>query len=110
MGEAMKACGGVFLTSAPVTIEWSASRASRFTPRKGPLIRIEQEVAWTPESVWAIRRRENFLPYRDSNSDPSVVQPVAIPAEPPRLSPLTCLQEDPGIVEASAVNMKVVTS
>jgi hypothetical protein len=32
---------------------------------------------WTPEPVWAIWRRENSSPYRDSNSDPSVVQSVA---------------------------------
>jgi hypothetical protein len=32
---------------------------------------------WTPEPVWTIWRSENFLPYRDSNSRPPVVQPVA---------------------------------
>jgi hypothetical protein len=32
---------------------------------------------WTSEPVWAIWRTENSWPYRDSNSDPSVVQPVA---------------------------------
>jgi hypothetical protein len=35
------------------------------------------EVGWTAEPVWTIWRGENSLPYRDSNSDPSVVQPVA---------------------------------
>jgi hypothetical protein len=31
----------------------------------------------TPEPVWTTWRRENSWPYRYSNSDPSVVQPVA---------------------------------
>jgi hypothetical protein len=31
----------------------------------------------TSEPVWTIWRRENSRPYRGSNSDPSVVQPVA---------------------------------
>jgi hypothetical protein len=31
----------------------------------------------TPEPVWMTWRRENDSPYRDSNSDPSVIQPVA---------------------------------
>jgi hypothetical protein len=30
-----------------------------------------------PEPVWMMLRKENSWPYRDSNSDPSVVQPVA---------------------------------
>jgi hypothetical protein len=34
------------------------------------------EVGWNPEPVWTTWRRENSWPYRDSNSDPSVVQPV----------------------------------
>jgi hypothetical protein len=37
---------------------------------------IEQEVGWTPEPVRTTWRRENSWPYWDSNSDPSVVQPV----------------------------------
>jgi hypothetical protein len=47
---------------------------------------------WTSEPVWTIWRRENSWPDRDSNSDPSVVQPVAsrytdyaIPAPDPRI-------------------------
>jgi hypothetical protein len=32
---------------------------------------------WAPEPVWTIRRSDHSLPYRDSNSEPSVVQPVA---------------------------------
>jgi hypothetical protein len=30
-----------------------------------------------PELVWTVWRRENFWPHRDSNTDPSVVQPLA---------------------------------
>jgi hypothetical protein len=32
---------------------------------------------WAPEPVRTMWRRENSWPYRDSNSDPSVVQPIA---------------------------------
>jgi hypothetical protein len=36
---------------------------------------------WAPEPVWTTWRRENSWPYRNSNSDPQVVQPdYAIPA------------------------------
>jgi hypothetical protein len=45
-------------------------------PRKEPLVSIEYEVECTPVPVWTTWRREKSLPYRDSNSDPSVVQPV----------------------------------
>jgi hypothetical protein len=46
-------------------------------PEKDPPVSIGQEVGWTPEPVWMMWRCENSRPYRDSNSDPSVVQPVA---------------------------------
>jgi hypothetical protein len=36
-----------------------------------------REVGWNPDPVWTILRTENSWPYRDSNSDPSVVEPVA---------------------------------
>jgi hypothetical protein len=48
-----------------------------FHPWKDPQVPIGQEVGWTSEPVWTIWRRKNSWPYRDSNSDPSVVQPVA---------------------------------
>jgi hypothetical protein len=56
---------------------------AKFTPRQlhtqgiEPPVRIWYEIGWTSEPVWAIWRGENPWPYRDSNSDPSVVQPVA---------------------------------
>jgi hypothetical protein len=80
---AMKAYGGVdvwiyvFLTSVLAGGEWSASRPGLFTPRER-----------TPGTNWIggwvgpraglddVEKR-NFLPLRDSNSDPSVVQLVA---------------------------------
>jgi hypothetical protein len=42
-----------------------------------PLVPIGWEVGWTPEPVWTTWRRENSWPYWDSNSVPSVTQPVA---------------------------------
>jgi hypothetical protein len=46
-------------------------------PGKEPSVPIGEEVRWTSEPVWTIWKRENSWPYRDSNSDLSVVQPVA---------------------------------
>jgi hypothetical protein len=54
-----------------------------FTPRplyptgKQFLVLIGYEAGWTPEPVWTMQRSENSWPYRDSNSDPSVIQSVA---------------------------------
>jgi hypothetical protein len=44
-------------------------------PRKQRPVPIEKEAGWVAEPVW--NTRENSRPYRDSNSDPSVVQSVA---------------------------------
>jgi hypothetical protein len=62
----------IFLTSALVGGEWSASRPGKFTPG----------THWT--GGWVGSRaglddveKRNSLPYLGSNSDPSVVQPVA---------------------------------
>jgi hypothetical protein len=53
----MKTYGGVdvqihiFLTSALVGGEWSASRPGRFTPGKEAPVTTGQEDGWTPEPV-----------------------------------------------------------
>jgi hypothetical protein len=47
------------------------------SPRKAPTAPIGNEVGCAPEPVWTTPKREDSCPYRDSNSDPSVVQPVA---------------------------------
>jgi hypothetical protein len=61
----------IFLTSALVEGEWSASRPSRFTPGESnprfPFDKLGGPQSWT----------EQHGPYRDSNFDPLVVQPVA---------------------------------
>jgi hypothetical protein len=44
---------------------------------KETTVPISWEVGWSPEPVWTIWRSYNSLPYRDSNSDLSVVHPVA---------------------------------
>jgi hypothetical protein len=64
-----------FLTSAIIGGEWSASSPCRFIS-KGKSPRYGHEAGWTTEPVWTIRSNI-FLPYRDSNSDPSVFQPAA---------------------------------
>jgi hypothetical protein len=79
----MKAYGGVgvhiqiFFTSALAGGEWSTSRPGRFTPgERAP--RTHWIGDWVdPEPVWTTWRIENSWPYRDSNSNTSVIQPVA---------------------------------
>jgi hypothetical protein len=46
-------------------------------PRENSPLRIGWEVRWTPEPVWTTWRKENSWTYRNSNSEPSVVQPAA---------------------------------
>jgi hypothetical protein len=46
-------------------------------PGKQAPVPIRQEAGWAAEPVWTTWGRENSSPYRDSNSDPSVVQPVS---------------------------------
>jgi hypothetical protein len=79
----------VFLTLALVGGKWSLSHSGHFTPGERAPVPIRQEAGCAPELIWTMWRRENSWPYRDSNSDPSVVQPVAsrytdyaIPAPP----------------------------
>jgi hypothetical protein len=72
----MKAYGGVdiqihvFLTSVLVVDEWSASRPDRFTPGER-----DAGTHWMGGWVGPRRHGENSCAY--SNSDSSVVQPVA---------------------------------
>jgi hypothetical protein len=75
----MKAYGGVdvlihiFLTSALVGGEWSASRSGRFTPGESNWIG-----GWVdPRAGLDDVEKRKFLTLRDSNSDPTAVQPVA---------------------------------
>jgi hypothetical protein len=42
-----------------------------------PPVPLEYEVGWTSEPVWTTWRRANSLLYRDSKSDPSLVQSIA---------------------------------
>jgi hypothetical protein len=57
--------------------EWSASLPGRFTPwERAPGTRWIGDW-WAPELVWTTWRRENSWPYRNLNSEPSVVQSVA---------------------------------
>jgi hypothetical protein len=63
-------------TSALAGDELSVHASVALPPAKDPPVPIGQEVGWTAEPIWTKWRRENPWPYRDSNSDPSVVQPV----------------------------------
>jgi hypothetical protein len=67
----------VFLTSPLLGSEWSASRPGRFAPR-GEVSSIHWIEGWVgPRTdLDGVERRKSY-PYRDSNSDPSAVQPVA---------------------------------
>jgi hypothetical protein len=66
-----------FLTSALVGGEWSASRFCRFTPgERAPC--THWIGGWVnPRAVLDNVEKRNSWPHRDTNSDPSVVQPVA---------------------------------
>jgi hypothetical protein len=67
MGERMY--GSTFLELG-TSSKWAVSfTLRRFTTEEGG--------ADAPEWFWTLWRRENSWPYRDSYSDPSVVQPVA---------------------------------
>jgi hypothetical protein len=63
----------IFLTWALVEGELSASRPDHFTHP----VPSGQEASSAPEPVWLAWKGENSCPYRDSNSNPSAIQPVA---------------------------------
>jgi hypothetical protein len=65
-----------FLNSALVGGEWSASRPGRFTPGESAP-GTHSIGGWVNPKSRSGRCGENSWPHRDSNSDPSVVQPVA---------------------------------
>jgi hypothetical protein len=48
----------VFLISAIVEGEWSASRLGRSTLGEESPVLIEKEIGWAPEPVWKTWRRE----------------------------------------------------
>jgi hypothetical protein len=79
----MKTYGGVdvqthnFLTSALIEGEWSASRHGRFTALGKSLRYLLDRRLGGPQRQCGRRGEEkNSWNYRDSNSDPSVVQPI----------------------------------
>jgi hypothetical protein len=60
-----------------ISWRWSASRPCCFSPQgKSPRYPLDRSWVAT-EPVYTTWRRNNCWPYRESNSDPSVVQPVA---------------------------------
>jgi hypothetical protein len=71
----MDVCSHVFFTSALVASEWLASQPSCFAPGTHCI------GGWVAPSASldAVERRKSCL-HRDSNSDVSAVQPVAVPA------------------------------
>jgi hypothetical protein len=79
----MKTYGGVdiliqvYFTSAVVGSEWSVSCPGHFTPTE--INRVTHLIGgWVgPEISLDYMKRRKSYPYRVSNSDPSVVQPVA---------------------------------
>jgi hypothetical protein len=67
----------VFLTSALVGREWSVSCPGRFTPgERTPGTHWIGGWVSSRASLYDVEKRK-YLPYRDSNSKPSVVKPAA---------------------------------
>jgi hypothetical protein len=79
----MKAYGGmdvyihIFLTSAEVGGEWSVSRHCCFTPWERAPITLSIGGWVEPRAGLNDTESEKLWPYRDSNLDTLVVQPVA---------------------------------
>jgi hypothetical protein len=72
----MKVYEEVFLTSALVGEEWSASRPGSFTPRMS-VAGTHWMGGWLGSRAGLGDAEKNSSPYRDSNSDPILVHPVA---------------------------------
>jgi hypothetical protein len=66
----------IFFTSALVE-GGQLHVAAALPPDEKPAVLIGYEARWAPEPVWTTWRSKNSCPHQDSNSDPSVVQPVA---------------------------------
>jgi hypothetical protein len=47
------------------------------SPGKDPPVTMGLEAGRAPKEVWTMCREEKSYSYRDSNSDPSAIQPVA---------------------------------
>jgi hypothetical protein len=75
---AMKAYGEWTFLDLGTSWRWVVSipPIQLYTRGKRPPVPTGYEVGRTPVPVWTIWRRENSWPFRDSNSDPSVVQPL----------------------------------
>jgi hypothetical protein len=68
----------IFLTSALVGCEWSASRSSRFTSQgKSPRYPLDRRLVELQSRSGRRGEETNFLPCPHSNTEPSVVQPAA---------------------------------
>jgi hypothetical protein len=67
----------IFLASAVVGGQWSASRPCCFTPGERAPGNLWIGGWVDRRAVWTICRNENFLLCQDSNANPSVVQPLA---------------------------------
>jgi hypothetical protein len=67
----------IFLTSAVVWGEWSASCHCSFTLGEIALVLLGNGTRHTSEIVWTSWRSENSWPYSDSNFDSLVIQAIA---------------------------------
>jgi hypothetical protein len=79
---ATKTYGGVsvqihnFLTSALVGGGWTASLHGHSIPGERAPIPTAEEAGLTPERIWTLWKGGNFEPYKYSNTNLSIVQPI----------------------------------
>jgi hypothetical protein len=69
-------CMDPYLLSSVLVDEWSALRPGRFSPGKEPPLASGQQPGRAPKPIWTTWKRDNSCHYRDSNSEPSVIQHV----------------------------------